>query len=149
MLKLIRTKSNDKDFSALVVLLDADLKIRDGDEHGFYATFNKVDSINEVVVAYLNEKAVGCGAFKPYETKTIEIKRMFVDPKHRGQGVALNILAELEKWAQEMGNEFSVLETGINQPEAIALYLKSGYKIIPNYGQYANVENSVCMKKEI
>jgi GNAT superfamily N-acetyltransferase len=149
MLTLVRTNSNDQDFISLVALLDAELKISDGEDHSFFAQFNKVDSIKEVVVGYWNEKAIGCGAFKPFESKTVEIKRMFVAPSHRGHGIAKKILGELEKWAGEIGNEYAILETGQKQPDAIALYLKSGYKIIPNYAQYANVENSVCMKKEI
>lgn len=149
MLKLIRTNSYDKDFSALVALLDADLKIRDGEEHSFFAQFNKIDSINEVIVAYFEDLAVGCGAFKPFEDSTVEIKRMYVMPDFRGRNIASKILSELENWARSLGSKFTILETGKKQPEAISLYLKSGYKIIPNYDQYANVENSVCMKKEL
>jgi putative acetyltransferase len=130
-------------------MLDQDLSIRDGDEHSFFAQFNKIDSINEVIVAYFNDVAVGCGAFKPFEESTVEIKRMYVMPEYRGRKVASQILVELENWAATLGNKITVLETGKRQPEAIALYLKSGYSIIPNYGQYANVENSVCMKKLI
>lgn len=149
MLKLIRTNSYDKDFSALFALLDADLKIRDGEEHSFFAQFNKIDLINEIIVAYFDDVAVGCGAFKPFEDSTVEIKRMYVMPDFRGRNIASKILSELENWARSLGAKFTILETGKKQPEAIALYLKSGYKIIPNYGQYANVENSVCMKKEL
>jgi len=148
-IKLIRTDSDNADFRELVALLDADLAIRDGAEHAFYAQFNKVDSIREVVVAYENERAVGGGAYKPFEGETAEIKRMFVREEDRGRGVAGLILAELETWAKELGYSECVLETGIKQPEAIALYRKSGYEITPSYGQYLNVANSVCMKKSI
>jgi pyrroloquinoline quinone (PQQ) biosynthesis protein C len=55
-MKLIRTNSENPDFQSLVVLLDRDLKIRDGDEHEFYAQFNKIDSIKNVVVAYLEDE---------------------------------------------------------------------------------------------
>ncbi len=147
--KLIRTDSNNIDFRELVALLDADLAIRDGAEHSFYAQFNKIDKIGEVVVAYQNETAVGCGAFKEFEAKTAEIKRMFVKENMRGRGVAGEILTELETWAKEFNFAECVLETGLKQPEAIKLYQKSGYEIIPNYGQYIGVENSVCMWKVI
>ncbi len=53
------------------------------------------------------------------------------------------------KWASELGYTSCVLETGKRQPEAIALYTKNGYKIIPNYEQYEGVENSVCFRKII
>lgn len=149
MINLIRTNSDNPDFTKLVVLLDRDLAIRDGDDHAFYAQFNKTNHIRHVVVAYEKEEAVGCGAFKDYETAVVEIKRMFVQPQHRGKGIAGLMLTELEQWAKELQNTSCVLETGKKQPEAIRLYQKSGYTIIPNYGQYAGIDNSVCMKKEI
>ena len=149
MTKLVRTNSDNADFRELVALLDADLAIRDGDEHSFYAQFNKVDAIRHVVVAYENETAVGCGAFKEYESETAEIKRMFVREDVRGRGVAGEILAELEAWAKELNYSQCILETGVKQPEAIRLYQKSGYEIMTSYGQYLNVANSVCMRKTI
>jgi len=147
MTNLVRTNSDNSDFRKLVVLLDHDLQIRDGDERLFYAQFNKVDKIRHVVVAFENEKAVGCGAFKEYEAGAAEIKRMYVREAERGKGIAGKILAELENWAKELNFSECVLETGLKQPEAIRLYQKNGYQTIPNYGQYAGVENSVCMKK--
>jgi putative acetyltransferase len=149
LIKLLRTDSENADFRALVVLLDRELRLRDGDEHAFYAQFNKIDKIRHVVVAYENDEAAGCGAFKEYADKTAEIKRMFVRPEMRGRGIAGKILAELEAWAKESNFAECVLETGLKQPEAIRLYQKSGYEIIANYGQYAGVENSVCLKKSI
>jgi len=55
----------------------------------------------------------------------------------------------LERWAAELSYEKCILETGKKQPEAIALYKKNGYKLIPNYGQYAEIENSLCFEKVI
>lgn len=147
MIKLLRTNSDNADFRELVALLDADLAIRDGADHSFYAQYNKIDKIREVVVAFENETAVGCGAYKEYEPNIAEIKRMYVREENRGRGIAGQILAELETWAKELNFTECVLETGKKQPEAIALYKKSGYEIIPNYGQYAGIENSVCMRK--
>ncbi len=149
MLKIIRTDSDNEDFQELVRLLDAELKVRDGAEHDFYAQFNKLDLIKHVVLADENDETIGCGAFKQYDEKSVEIKRMFVRLEQRGKGVAVEILKELENWAIESDYKFAVLETGFNQPEAIRLYEKSGYKVIPNYGQYEGVENSVCMKKSL
>ncbi len=149
MLKLIRTNSENKDFQFLVSLLDAELSIRDGDEHAFFAQFNKLDSIREVVVAFQNEVAIGCGAFKKFDSQTAEIKRMFVRTEHRGKGIAVEILRELENWASELNFSFAILETGYKQPEAIRLYEKTGFALIPNYGQYEGIENSVCMKKKL
>lgn len=147
MLHLIRTNSDHKDFINLVRHLDAELAERDGAEHAFYAQFNKIDKIKYVVVAYEDEKPVGCGAIKEFEPGTVEVKRMFVSPRFRGKGIAGEVLAELERWAAELSFNRCILETGLKQPEAIALYRKSRYSRIPNYGQYAGVENSVCFEK--
>jgi putative acetyltransferase len=149
MTSYARTTSDNTDFQSLVILLDADLKIRDGDDHPFYDQFNKIQNIRNVVLCYVDGKAAGCGAFKEYDSKTVEIKRMFVIPEQRGKGIALTILKELEFWAMELNYSACILETGKKQPEAIALYQKAGYTIIPNYGPYENVENSVCMRKFI
>jgi len=149
MTEFKRTDSANEDFRFLVSLLDEELAKRDGDEHAFYHQFNKIENLNQVIIAYANEKPVGCGAFKNYKPQVVEIKRMFVLPGHRGKGIAGQILQQLEFWAAEFNNSTCILETGKKQPEAIALYRKSGYKIIPNYGQYENVENSVCMEKKI
>ncbi|WP_316802354.1 GNAT family N-acetyltransferase [Pedobacter nototheniae] len=148
-LTLIRTNSDNADFRQLVALLDQDLALRDGDEHAFYAQFNKVDAIKEVVVAYQNETPVGCGAIKPFSATEAEVKRMFVHPDNRNKGIAAKIVTELENWATEIGFSATMLETGKKQPEAIALYQKAGYSIIPNYGQYIGVANSVCMSKTL
>ena len=149
MVSLIRTNSNNKDFRQLVKELDNDLKIRDGDEHLFYAQFSKIDSIKHVVVAYDEDKPVGCGAIKEYADKIMEVKRMYVPLTERGNGIASLVLQELEKWATEFGIEKCILETGKKQPEAIRLYEKNNYNLIPNYGQYKNVENSVCFEKKL
>ena len=149
MTRLKRTTSEDVDFQTLVKLLDHELATRDGDEHSFYAAFNKTADIKHVVVYYHGDKPVGCGAFKPYDEKTVEIKRMFVLPELRGKGIAAVVLKELELWAAELNYTACILETGKKQPEAIRLYQRVGYRLVPNYGQYAEVVNSICMRKEI
>ena len=147
MPNLRRTTSDATGFKNLVTLLDKELAIRDGNEHAFYAQFNKIDALKNVVVYSVDNTAIGCGAFKAYDEKTVEIKRMYVLPPFRGQRIAAGVLRELEHWAAELGYTACLLETGKKQPEAIALYQREGYNIIPNYGQYAGVENSVCMRK--
>jgi putative acetyltransferase len=149
MIELTRTNAEDGDFLELVEMLDAELRIRDGEEHGFYAQFNKPVGLSGVVVAYLNKVPVGCGAFKKYSDETAEIKRMFVNPDARGKRIGGSILSELESWAVGLNFSECILETGFKQPEAITLYTRSGYEVIPNYGQYEGVENSVCMRKAL
>ena len=149
MINCIRTNSEDKDFLALVKELDLDLSIRDGDDRVFYNQFNKLDKIKHVIVAYENGNPVGCGAIKEYSDDTMEIKRMYTSLNLRGRGIASQVLSELEKWAMELYYTKCILETGKRQPEAIALYTKNGYVIIPNYGQYEKIENSVCFEKAL
>ena len=148
-LKIHRTTSENSDFQALVALLDHYLRVLDGDDHAFYAQFNKATDIRHVVLAYADGHAVGCGAFKEFSPQEVEIKRMFVRPEWRGQGVARAVLAALEGWAAEENHRACVLETGKRQPEAIRLYEGSGYVHTPNFGQYVGDGNSVCMRKEL
>lgn len=146
---MLRTTSTNSDFQELVRALDIDLKIRDGEDHAFYAQFSKIDSLQHVVVLYVNNEGVGCGAFKELQADTVEIKRMYLVPTLRGNGYASLVLHELEKWAEELGYKQCRLETGLMQPEAIAVYTKNGYYRIPNYGQYEGVDTSVCFEKNI
>ena len=149
MVKITRTNSDNPDFIELVKYLDADLAERDGKDHPFYAQFNKIDKLKYVIVAYENGKPVSCGAMKEYKPGIVEIKRMYTLPEKRGKGIASKILAELEIWAVELDYDKCILETGKKQPEAVKLYKKNGYRSIPNYGQYAGIENSLCFEKEI
>lgn len=149
MIKLLRTHSDHADFHPLVAELDKDLKIKDGEDHAFFAQFNKIDAIKNVVLAYINELPVGCGAIKEYDERTMEVKRMFVSPAYRNRGIASKVLKELEQWSKELGYVQCILETGKKQTEAVQLYHKNNYQVIPNYGQYIGVESSVCFRKEL
>jgi len=147
MIKLLRCNSENRDFRNLVILLDEDLNSRYGNLQAQYEKFNRIESIDTVVVAYLDEIPVGCGCFKKFDTSSVEIKRMFVKEGNRGKGIAKMILTELENWAVENGNKTSFLETGIKQYEAISFYTNFGYKLIENFGQYIGNTNSICMTK--
>lgn len=149
LLKLVKADSKNVDFVSLVKLLDEELQRRDGTEHTFYKQFNKIENIKHVLVAFVSNRAVGCGAIKPFNENTMEVKRMFVLTEMRGKGIAGEILKELENWSKELGYSNTILETGKKQPEAIRLYEKNKYTIIPNYGQYVGIENSVCMIKTL
>ncbi len=146
MLALLRTASHHQDFQKLTALFDEYLIDIDGDEKNFFAQYNQI-YIDNVIICYQNDVAVGCGAFKKSDTRVAEIKRMFVLVEHRGKGVALKILSELELWARELNHTSCILETSFKLENAIALYKKYGFEITENYGQYIGVESSVCMKK--
>tara|TARA_R110002051_G_scaffold127537_3_gene201164 strand:+ start:1649 stop:2104 length:456 start_codon:yes stop_codon:yes gene_type:complete len=144
-----RTNSENIDFKTLVNALDGYLKVTDGDEHDFYHQFNGITGLDYVLVIYEDGKPIGCGAIKPFDSATLEIKRMYVSSESRGKGIGSKILNELENWSKELKFTACILETGKRQVEAIALYKKNNYQIIPNYGQYIGVANSVCFKKII
>ena len=149
MYSIKRTNSDNLDFQKLVFELDKDLAIKNGETNDFFAQYNKIDLIKNVIVAYEADQPVGCGAMKEYEEGIMEIKRMFVPIEKRGKGIAGKILTELQVWAKELGYKKCVLETGDKMIEAISLYKKNNFCIIKNYGQYAEVENSVCFEKVI
>ena len=145
----VRTDFRNPDFRLLVEKLDEELSLRDGPDHSFYHQYNGIDGLDQVVLAYEGDVSVACGALKPFGPAAMEIKRMFVLPTHRGQGVAQKVIHALEAWAWESGVSRCVLETGKRQPEAIAFYRKSGYVQIENYGPYRGIENSLCFEKSL
>lgn len=146
---IIRTDASNLDFMKLVALLDADLAERDGEDNAFYAQFNGITQLQYCVVYYENDVPVGCGALKSFNDDSMEIKRMYVSEAYRGKGIASHLLAELENWTKELGYTSCVLETGLRQPEAVALYKKNNYVRIPNYPPYMEMANSVCYRKEV
>lgn len=151
MIELLRTTSSHPDFQNLVSQLDKELWERYPVLQAEYAPDNRVENISTVIIAYYKNKKhpIGCGCFKVFDETTVEIKRMFVDPAHREQGIAIAILSELEEWALELSFTRAILETGTNQPEAIHLYKKMGYTPIENYGPYIGRDTSICMAKEL
>lgn len=149
MLTIVRTTSDNPDFITLVKELDAYLAAIDGDEHVFYAQLNTIGKLKYIVVLYMDQQPVACGAIKEWGENTMEVKRMYVKPENRGKALASMVLKELESWAKELGCTRCVLETGKRQVEAIRLYEKNLYLPITNFGQYQGVENSLCFSKEI
>lgn len=148
-IEVLRTDSRNSDFIRLIRLLDEDLEERYGALQKQFDAHNKVDHISDVVVVYKDETPVACGAFKEYDSSTIELKRIFEKKEHRIQGLAGRLVKTLEEIAKEKGYKFVILETGKRQPEAVGLYHKLGYETIQNYGPYAENSYSVCMKKEL
>lgn len=104
------------------------------------------------LVAYLDGRPVSCGALRPLPTAgahVAEIKRMYTSPSARRRGVGRAVLGRLESEAVRLGYRRLHLETGLRQPEAMALYETSGYHRIPNYGMYAASELSACFAKDV
>jgi GNAT superfamily N-acetyltransferase len=150
MITFQRSDSSNPDFKNFCEELDKEFWLRYPDSQHNFEPYNKVNEFARIIVVYDEKTPIGCGCFRPAkEYNAIEIKRMYVRPERRGAGIARMILTELEIWAGEEGYEQSILETGIKQPEAIALYSRSGYQLIPNYPPYVDVTESICMKKPL
>jgi GNAT superfamily N-acetyltransferase len=103
------------------------------------------------LVAWLDGTPAGCGALKPLDTDPTvgEIKRMYTAPSARRQGVSRRLLEHLERAAAELGYRRIQLETGLAQPEAMALYESHGWHRITPYGHYKHSPQSVCFAKDL
>src|SRR5262249_51652316 len=102
------------------------------------------------LVAYRDDLPVGCGAVRVLDAGIAELKRMYVAPELRGQGVGRVLVDALESEARQLGVRRLVLETGVRQTAAIALYRRAGFTDIPPFGEYvASTTTSVCMAKDL
>jgi GNAT superfamily N-acetyltransferase len=148
-LSIKRTSTSNPHFQLLIKALDHELWVELKEDQATYDQFNKVPDIETAVLVYDGPEAIASGCFKEVDPNTVEIKRMFVQKNWRGKGISKIILRELEAWAKEKKFQFAILETSVHFKTARKLYESSGYEIIPNYGPYAGLEESVCMKKEL
>ncbi len=149
MTTFIHSNFSNEDFKKLIVELDKESVVRYPFLLNIFTPFNLMNENACVIIAHEHAIPIACGAFRPADDTTIEIKRMYTLPSYRNRGIGKRILFELEKWARREGFTISKLETGINQPEAIAAYEKSGYKRIPNFPPYTEVKESICMEKNL
>ena len=141
-----RTDGKNKNFIENCILLDMDLDRRVGNEiqRDKYNKYNQLDEIREAIVVYENNKPIGGGAIRRYNDEDIELKRVFVHPECQGRGIGTKLVSLLVEWAVELG-----YETGNILSEACAVYKKLGFQVIPNYGPYVNMPESVCMAKDL
>lgn len=146
---ILKTDAANPHFQSLVRALDYYLALLDGEDHSFYAQYNKLNDIKNCIIVFCDGEAVSCGAFKSFDDKVVEIKRMYTKEEYRGNGFAKMVLRFLEKWAREEGYSSAILETGKKQESAVKLYQNQGYSVIPNYGQYVGIEDSVCFGKKL
>ena len=101
------------------------------------------------LVGYVGTEAVASGGLRRIGPDMVEIKRMFVVPQWRGRGLSRQVLTRLEELAVSLGAGRVVLETGLQQPEAMRLYETSGYERIEGFGHYRCNENSVSYGKDL
>lgn len=144
-----RTDSANKDFSGLIKLLDLEFLNKNEEAFAVCSPHNGIEKIKHVVVVYEEDKPIGCGAIREYADGIMEVKRMFVLNEYRGHGIASGILHELEAWAKELNYKKCILETGKILIDAVGLYKKNKYSVIPNYDPYENIESSICFEKNL
>jgi len=107
------------------------------------------DGLGAFLIAFRWGTPVGCGAVRRIEVQTGEIKRMYVVPQERGRGVGRAILNAIETEARVLRLSRLVLETGVRQTEAQALYERTGFTRIPPFGEYIDSPLSICMAKSL
>lgn len=147
----VYTNGKNEDFVMLCGMLDDHLNdiVGGKKQREKYAQYNTLGDIHDVIVAYDDKKPVACASFKRYGEGIAEVKRVFVREEYRGRGISKEMMAALEEKAKEKGYLSLILETGELLKAAIGLYRKSGYRVIENYGQYAGMRESVCMRKDL
>ena len=147
----IRTDGKNKDFIENCRLLDMDLDRRVGKKikRDKYTKYNQLDEINEAIVVYDGNRAIGGGAIRRYNDENVELKRVFIHTEYQGQGIGSKLVSLLIEWARELGYKRIILETGELLVESCAVYNKLGFQVIPNYGPYVNMPESLCMAKDL
>ena len=143
------TDGANKDFIVLCHGLDEFLNELVGGEENRaeYIPYNILDDIHDVIVVYDDDIPVGCASFKKYDDKCAEVKRVFIKEEYRGRGISKRLMALLEEKGKSEGYIYFILESGDLLVAAMALYKSIGYEVIPNYGQYKDMPDSVCMRK--
>lgn len=147
----IRCNGSSPDFIENCRLLDEDLDRRVGQvvQRSKYAQYNQLDHISEAIVVYQDGIPVGGGAIRKYSAEKAELKRVYVRAQSQGNGIGTQLVRCLINWAQELGYKSVILETGELLKEAGHIYRKVGFHVISNYEPYTNMQESVCMEKNL
>ena len=156
MISLRSVELGDPAASALWAEQQSELFVRYGepDADAHFALAMPPDALVASLLAVSDGgEAVGTGLLRwsPFASGagSVEVKRLYVRPEHRGHGHSRVIMGALEHAAARAGAVRIVLETGVEQPEAIALYEDIGYTRIPGYGEYMDDPRSVCFAKDL
>jgi GNAT superfamily N-acetyltransferase len=139
----------DPDASKLIAEVQQEYVVRYGGQDGTPvdpAEFTPPAGI--FLVGYLDGAPVASGGWRSHGTDA-EIKRMYVAPAVRNRGLARRLLAELERTAAAAGHRRVILESGSQQPEAVALYRSSGYAPIAPFGYYAGARGAIHLGKDL
>lgn len=136
---------DDAQVLALASAQQAELAALEGETHFSFPLRDHV----EFLLGVLDGEPVACGALQRLEPTVGEVKRMYVQPEHRGRGLSRQILAAIEDLAVRRGMRTLRLETGKYLPVALNLYMSSGYREIPLFGEYVGRPLSVCFEKDL
>lgn len=149
-LKLVQASSAHPDLKPLIANLDRYLYGLYPADEVFAVDLNGPDASSlHFIIAYLDSVPVGCGAIKTIDERSTELKRFYVEPAYRSNGIAGLILGDLEQEARNRQFQFIKLETGEPQVEAVRFYNKYGYYEIERFGEYVNCPSSLCLEKRL
>ncbi len=114
-----------------------------------FIPYNLSESISDVLIAYVDDKAVGCAGLKRYSDQDVEIKRVWVEPECRGKHIATQLMDQIEDKARQLGYKRAILQTRPIMKDAVGLYESRGYMLIGNYPPYDKLEGAVCMALDL
>ncbi len=140
--------ATDEDFLALTRALDACFRERIGDVQNGFDAYNRTDALSDVALILDGNRAVACAALKLHPDRTAELKRVFVLPEYRREGLARRLVAALENKASAHGCTKLLLETNPSFEDAKALYRRLGFEPVENYGPYRGMD-TLCMGKAL
>ncbi|HVQ89215.1 MAG TPA: GNAT family N-acetyltransferase [Actinomycetes bacterium] len=101
------------------------------------------------LMVFVGREPVGCAGLRKHNQQSVEVKRMFIRRPFRGRGLSRWLLARVEEHGRLLGYDRILMETGVQQPEAMRLYETSGYEPIPGFGYYAQAAQNRCYAKEL
>ena len=150
-MEFIYTDGRNDDFVMLCHKLDEYLNEIVGGEkqRKEYVQYNALEDIHDVILIYDDKRPIACAGFKLYDGDIAEVKRVFLTTEYRGKGISKQLMSALEDKAKRKGYSSLILETGRPLTSAMGLYQKIGYRIVDNYGQYKEMRESICMRKDI
>jgi len=150
---IARAELTDDVSRELIAALNAELRRmypEPGANHFQLDDGEVADGRGAFLIVRVEGRPAGCGAVRLIDPATGEVKRMYVRPEARGRGLGRRLVSALEAEAMALGAKRLVLETGIRQHAALALYAAAGYRPIPLYGEYClSPETSVCLGKNL
>ena len=145
------TDGNDADFRRFYAETEAyyDSVVGGAENRRGFVPYNLSEAVQDVIIAYDGDRAVGCAGLKPYSDSDAEVKRVWVEAEYRRRHIAEEMMARIEQRARERGFLRTVLQTRPVMTDAVALYRKLGYRRIGNYPPYDRLEGAVCFAKEL